>query len=162
MSSNEEVNWTRSVNVDQRGGQIILESQSLTTDGFWEINDFIVSLDNTIKEGELGAALLEALAASETDVEPLAEGQRSTPQTKKILRIAGVRSWKEFYNGNRSVSVIQNDAGDLVELTPMRNLGRRDGIDYLVDLIIRVDKVDADSIGRALREALELAPVYNG
>lgn len=44
----------------------------------------------------------------------------------------------------------------------MRNLGRRDGIDSLVDLIIRVDKMDADSIGRALREALNLAPIYNG
>jgi hypothetical protein len=64
---------------------------------------------------------------------------------RAATRSSGITSW------------IQNDAGDLVELTPMRNLGRRDGIDYLVDLIIRVDKVDADSIGRALREALDLA-----
>jgi hypothetical protein len=162
MSSNDEINWTRSVNVDQRGGQIILESQSLTTDGFWEINDSILSLNEPLADADLGAALLEALAASKTDVEPLAPGQRSTPQTKRLLKIAGVRSWKAFYTGNRSVSVIQNDRGDLIEFTPMKNLGRKDGIDYLVDLEFRVDNIDAESVGRHLREALALAPIYQG
>jgi hypothetical protein len=135
MSSNEEVNWTRSANVDQRRGQIIFASQSLTTDGFWEINDFIVSLIETASATELGETLLEALAACETDAEPLAPGQRSTPQTKRLLKIAGARSW---------------------------NLGRRGGIDYLVDLEFRVDNIDAESVGRHLREALALAPIYNG
>jgi hypothetical protein len=162
MSSNEEVNWTRSANVDQRRGQIIFASQSLTTDGFWEINDFIVSLIETASATELGETLLEALAACETDAEPLAPGQRSTPQTKRLLKIAGARSWKEFYTGSRRVSVIQNDKGDLVEFTPMKNLGRRGGIDYLVDLEFRVDNIDAESVGRHLREALALAPIYNG
>jgi hypothetical protein len=129
-----------------RCGRIILRGNCLTTIGGLACDPYL-SMDAGASDAEVGAALLRVLA--EARVTPVPTDHKAEQQ--KILRTAGVRSWKKLGEG---VCCSVTEKPHEISILPSHSNGR--GFAYLPDAIIRIAAGCApEQVGRALREGFQ-------
>jgi hypothetical protein len=135
---------------DLRGDRLIVYSSSQTEDGFWVTNGTFEILGIDPPDSELGAAVLRMLDASRPGVR--------TPDLRRIpspfapaLEALGVRSWATCARGVRHVHIERRDY--VVELTPSRNGGNKEGFVGLMGDVTRLDDPTAAALAMALGTA---------
>jgi hypothetical protein len=133
---------------DLRGDRLIVSSSSQTKDGFWISNGSFEILPADHPDEELGAAVLRMLDASRTGVRT-PDLRRSPSPFTPVLEALGVRSWAEYARGVRHVHIERRD--HVVELTPSRNGGAKEGFVGNVDLVTVLVDPTAKALGAALR-----------
>jgi hypothetical protein len=145
---------TRTADVDLRKGQYVLSSLSQTSDGFSIANGAYEVLDESVTDGELGAAVARMLDASRTGV-PTPDLRSGPSAFAPVLAHLGVRSYGAFMKGTRHVGLEQTDAGTVV--TPYRNGGAREGFVGIAEAAVQLTRPAMDELGRAVRAALDRA-----
>jgi hypothetical protein len=137
------------VNVDSRRGSLVVSSYSTTTAGFRVMNGWFVSLDDDVTDGDLGEAVLEALAHCRGGV-PVPP--RDSNPLRPLLDGVGVRNWAEYATDAKAVSV---RSGDNLQVVPTENRGSRDGFVEIPDKTLRIPPpVTAAELGKAVRDVL--------
>lgn len=142
---------TRSATLDLRRGRYLAWSSSLVVDGFWVANGTHEILDESVDDGELGAAVHRMLAASRAGVPDPHLGGGPDPFAP-VLAAFGLRGYSTYVKGTRSVNVEADD--DAVVLTPTRNGGSREGFVGLPEQAVRLTAPDPGALGAALRTAM--------
>jgi hypothetical protein len=135
--------------IDARGERLFVQSFSRTDDWLWILTAVDPPLASTIEDAALGGATVAALAGSRVGIE---RPERLDGLMAPLLRVAGVRSQRAYYEGTRSVIVHQTETGR-VEVTP--TMRRKREFLQLVDRALTVDDPTPDALGRAIRIALE-------
>ena len=146
---------TKMADVDLRQGRYVLTSLSETIDGFSVANGAYELLDESVPDGELGAAVTRMLAASRAGV-PTPDLRNGPSPLAPAYAALKVRSFRAYQKGTRHVSVAQTDAGIVV--TPSENRGR-EGFVGVPDQAIPLAQPDQAELGRAVRAALARATV---
>ena len=143
----------RKLSAYRRGEWLFVSSSSETTAGVWISAEPCVRLPVTCSDEELGEAVGKALDGSRTGV-PHPTNWNTLPDP--LLNAAGLRSWSRFSRGAVSVDVREVD-GKLT-LTPLKNLGPREGFVAadVGDLFVSLSAGSAE-IGCQLRSAFALA-----
>ncbi len=129
-----------------RADRIILHGDCLTTIGGLACDPYL-SMDRSVSDAEVGAALLRVLA--EARLTPVPTDHKAEQQ--KILRTAGVRSWSKLSEGvYRSVTQKPHE----ISILPSHSESR--GFSHLPDLTIHIaDDSTPEQVGRALREGFQ-------
>jgi hypothetical protein len=135
---------------DLRGDRLIVYSSSQTKDGFWVTNGTFEILDVGPPDSELGVAVLRMLDASRSGVRTPDLRRIPSPFTP-VLEALGVRSWAAYARGVRHVHIERQDR--VVELTPSRNGGSKEGFVGLTCDVTRLDDPTAAALATALRTA---------
>lgn len=142
---------TKSVSVDLRQGQFIVASFSKTPPGFWVVNEHFAMVEETVGDETLGQQVLAALEASNQtllDVPP--------KPTMPVMAELGLRTYSQYVKGTLSVLVALED--DVLEITPTRNEGPREGFAHLNEKRRVVANLrSAEALGAAVREAMSQA-----
>jgi hypothetical protein len=129
-----------------RAGRIVLHGSCLTTIGGLACDPYL-SMDSTVSDAELGAALLRVLA--EARLTPVPVDHKAEQQ--KVLRTAGVRSWSKLSEGvHCSVTQMPQE----ISILPSNSESR--GFAHLPEFTIRI-AVDSTpkQVGRALRDGFQ-------
>jgi len=142
----------QSVNVYKRESELIVASYSTTTAGFWVMNGWLRQVRAEADDGDLGAAIMSALDASENDIDMPAP--TSNPDAP-LLKMLGLRSYGAFMIGTQCVRVTRD--GGAMQIPPKRNGGGRDGFTELTDRTERLETPTAQRIGTAVRDGLQKA-----
>ncbi|HKX79240.1 MAG TPA: hypothetical protein VJM34_12040 [Novosphingobium sp.] len=118
--------------------------------GFWVDDADIVTLQEAVP-AEVGKAVEGALARSREGVPtPPPSADLSAP----LLAAAGVASWNTFIKTAKYVGARQN--GEVIKVTPYKNLGSKDGFDPMQDKATLLPSGDT-TLGNAVVRALEVA-----
>ena len=142
----------QSVNVYKRESELIVASYSKTTAGLWVMNGWLRQLRQETDDEGLGAVIVSALDASESDIDvPVVDPNPDAP----LLRMLGLRSYGVFMVGTQCVRV-NRDAG-AIQVTPKRNGGGQKGFTELADRTERLEKPTARQVGTAARDGLQKA-----
>ncbi len=139
--------------VSLRRGVLWVCSYDQTVDGFWVMSEVTGPLDADMDDAALGRCVLAARRSSKIGVPTPSVAELSRPAP--VVAAAGVKSYAQFIKGLRSVNITFD--GTAAEITPLSNLGARGGLVPIVDLVRRVDPLDADEIGGTVRSALNVA-----
>jgi hypothetical protein len=144
---------TRICEVHRRGTVILVTAMSRTVDGFWVVTPPHRRLDASSSAGEVGEAVAEALAGSQDGV-PNPPVRGGPLPIQPLLDLAGVKSWSTFVKGTVLARVEQERRS--ITITPLRNLGARDGFAELDDpLTLRPG--DTVELGSQVLAALDKA-----
>jgi len=138
---------SENVNVDQRGGEWFVASYSQTIPGFWQMNGWLCRLGSDSSDEAIGAAVEEALEASETGVE------RRSNAAAPLLEMVGLRTFGAYMRGTRSVGVMRD--GEAVTIEPKRNEGARGGFSPLPDRVEVIHAPSRAELGNAVRRAFD-------
>jgi hypothetical protein len=143
--------------VDQRGKDLILSSYSLTSAGFFILNDTMRRATSDIDVDRLGALVQQMLNASERLVETPSPADYPLASERHRFKLAGVRSRKAYHENCVSVYVDEANEEDSLVVVPTHNLGSRAGFEALPDLSLTVRSGGPPALGRAVRECLARA-----
>lgn len=139
--------------VFERKGKLLVQTSSRTSLGVWVLDGDVAVLAAGVPPDEIGSTVLRALARSSVVPHPTSWDHLTTG----LLSAAGVRSWRTFSKGTRSVSV---ELDNEVVVTPSRNLGAVDGFEPLSNLAIRLSAdAPVEQLGRTVRDGLEASTV---
>lgn len=140
--------------VDVRKGDVLVSTFSQTSTGAWIGTGETEKLSITSPPSLLGAAIHQALAASQTGVRHPRQDEWKGLE-ERLLKAAGVRRYSEFVKGARSVSAELDVHG--LRLVPMKNMGAKGGFVHLTDktLTLQAEATD-EEVGQAILRALEL------
>jgi hypothetical protein len=136
-----------------RTKDLLINAQSQTTTGAWILSSPVTRLGADCPNDALGAAVRAAIQGSRAGVpHPKVFKGLSDP----LYELAKVKDWLTFVKGAKCVSV-REDAGTIT-LTPMRNLGAKEGFQEEPPSALSVaDSATPDALGEALRAALARA-----
>lgn len=124
----------------ERKGALFVTAAHKTKAGFWIDDDRVDRVDRSTPD-DLGRAIEAALARSLKDVfTPPATVRLDKP----LLQAAGVSSWATFMKASKHVSVALD--GDVLTITPHRNLGGKGGFEPQPELQVELP-VSASSLG---------------
>lgn len=136
-----------------RSGSFYIGPLSETTAGAWIPVEPCMRLRVSCTDAELGEAVVAALPWSRKQV-PHPTDWKNLPDP--LLDAAKLRSWATFSKGALSVDVQESD-GQLT-LTPLKNLGPREGfVGADAGELVVSTREGATEIGRELRRAFALA-----
>lgn len=96
--------WRGAADVYERGGTYYIHGDAVTTKRMHATAEPFLALADSVSDDELGATVLEVIAATRFDVphpSPAEERHLIDP----LLRLAGVRSYRAFTQGARYVSI---------------------------------------------------------
>ena len=131
----------------ERKGALFVTAAHRTIAGFWIDDERVETLDRPMPE-DLGRAVEAALARSQDGVAtPSPEARLDKP----LLRAAGVSSWATFMKLSKHVSV--SLVGDVLKITPYRNLGGKEGFEPQPDVAVAFP-ASASTLGAKLTEML--------
>jgi hypothetical protein len=121
------------------------------------INGWVQTAPGSVPDSTVGQLARAALSVSREDA-PFPDFRNDPiPELRKLLDLAGAKSYGQYVRGTRSVRVALDDIEPGFVITPFRNQGR-DGFTPMTEqrsnLAASTD--DAD-LGIAIRAALELA-----
>lgn len=140
----------KSVEVYERKGTLFVSPSHRTQAGFWIGDEDVTALSEPTPD-EVEAAVKSALIRSKDDVP-------TPPPTAKLggslLRAAGVSSWATFMNLSKLVAVHEQE-GEW-QITPHRNLGRKEGFEPCKDQEVTL-ACSAGGLGQAVLESLQSA-----
>jgi hypothetical protein len=143
--------------VDRRGRKIFVTSYSQATRSTI-INGWIEVVDRSLNDAALGKVVRAALAQSQRGVPFPDFGKGDTPELRKLLDVAGVRSYSAYVRGVRSVRVALDDEEPGFVIIPFKNEGAQGGFIPLMNETMRADAaVEDGSLGEVVRVALERA-----
>lgn len=140
------------MNVYKRESELIVASYSKTTAGLWVMNGWLRQLHREADDEGLGAVLVSALDASESEIEvPVVDPNPDAP----LLRMLGLPSYGVFMVGAQCVRV--NRDGGTIHVTPKRNAGGWKGFTELTDRTEQLETPTPQRIGTAVRDGLQKA-----
>ncbi len=139
----------RCVGVFLRGNSFFIEAISHTIDGIGVTEDVRLSVPCTAADDALADAILEQLARSRTGI---LGPPPSSDLVKSLLKIANVKSWRQFVEGARFAEV--EDDGVVFTIVPFRNLGAKDGFRPVHERAARIPADARHELGAATRAIL--------
>ena len=110
----------RYANIYERSGRVFGRSEDKTVAGYHFAQDNVMALNATDHTG-IGAALKAALEASRESVPIPPRHAMAADAPSALYLAAGVRTWREFAKGAKSISVHQGDGQ--IKLVPWKNEG---------------------------------------
>lgn len=139
-------------------GRVFIQPYSFTENGFRIGDGLPMVLPDLANSDRLGAALTEALNASNQRALP-ARDLRADPPDREFLAWLGVRTYSQYMRGVRSVSLraIYDQVVADVTITPSRNAGPGGGFTAIADEQISVMYESPEQLGRAVQEAMAKA-----
>jgi hypothetical protein len=148
----------RLASVDSRVGRLFVASYSATAPGTFIAGDWVAACDDPVEDGVLGNLVRHALAASRSGVPYPDFSKGLLPGGRKLLKLADVKSEKQYIQGTQHVDVYGEDGNPNLLVTPYRNGGRRTGFTEMPDHVITLAvDVSDDELGAAVRSALAVA-----
>lgn len=123
----------------------LVVSMSQTTYGVWAANFGVIRLPSACTDEQLGDAVLEMLAQSQTRMPHPSDWSEFN---RRYLDSLGVKNLNKFEADSKLISV-ESD-GSRLTLTPNRHRGRQHGYEPLKSKIVVTD-VNAAAVGRAVR-----------
>ncbi len=144
------------VEVDRRGDEILVFSQSQTTDRFWVTNGFLRRLPSDTGAGNLADVVREALAASEQGIAVPPPAERPFDQ---FLPTLGVPSYAAYVIDTVAVMVEleQTDDGETVYVDPQQHSADGPGFEPLPDAATELSAPSAQQLSEAIIAALQTA-----
>lgn len=141
-------------------GRVFVEVYSQPHDGpAWVLDGLPFVLQSAPDAKALGKAVLDALERSTYDVIP-APDPRNNPMVKQLLEWAGVRNWKAYTKGSKSVDVDSRYAvapPATVDLTPKERDSDGGYTPIMEEHRVDVAFAGAEELGRLVQEALKVA-----
>jgi hypothetical protein len=141
---------TKSVSLYKRRDAIHVSASHKTQAGFWIDDDGVVTLVSP-QPASVWDAVKSALALSR---EGVPTPRSSVDLTVPLLTAAGVASWSTFVKAAQYVGIRQD--GDMIKITPYKNLGSKEGFAPIQDKAVSLLSGDS-GLGVALVRALEVA-----
>jgi hypothetical protein len=143
---------TQHVVLDARADRsLILQTYSRTTDWLWLGTGTPSRLDDSVTDDELAAAINAALDRSQTEIE---RPEKLDKLMEPVLRVAGVRSQRAYYEGTRSIGITQEDDGS-IEVAPSRRRNRE--FITILDEVISLQDPDPSALVAAIRRAIAIS-----
>jgi hypothetical protein len=141
--------------VYRRGTTCFIQTSSRTTAGLWRADGpcEVLSADD---EGGLGESTLRALGRSREGLrQPLRSEYKGFGDFEYTLKAAGTPTWAAFVKGAHSVTVQKADGS--LRLTPMRNMGAKDGFAPMTDRSLSMPaESEPSQVGATLLRLLTL------
>lgn len=140
----------RSASIFLRKKDLLIHAQSQTTTGAWILVSPVTRLDAACPNDILGAAALAVLRSSRTGVP---HPKVFTGLADPLFKAAKVKDWATFVKAARCARL--NEDGGVISVTPMRNLGARQGFEEDPRFTsIPADSTTPEGLGAAVRAAL--------
>jgi hypothetical protein len=140
-------------------GRIFIEVYSQPHSGAWVIDGLPVVLQSVDDAKALGQAVLDALERSTYDVIP-APDHRNNPMVKELLAWAGVRTWKAYTKGSKSVGLYSRYSiapPATVNITPEQRDSDGGYTPIMEEHRVDVAFAGAEDLGVLVQEALKVA-----
>jgi hypothetical protein len=132
-----------------RRGRIFVHASSRTTEGVWISSEPYETLAITCSDEELGAIAKVALENSRGGV-PHPRDWKTL--LEKFLQQAGVKSWSTFVKGATCADI--KDNGEHITVTPMKNLGPKEGFLAEESKKVIVERNSNSAVGAVVRGVL--------
>lgn len=146
--------------VNSRGGRLFVTSYSATASGgtYVQDDDWVETTDEPVEDRALGKLVRSALAASRADVPYPDFSKGPLPGRRKLLKLAGAKSERQYARGTRHIAVYWEDGNSPLIVKPYRNGGPRDGFSEMPEQVISLHVGSSDAeLGTAVRAALIVA-----
>jgi hypothetical protein len=105
----------RQAEVNARGGHLFVMSYSTTAHGTFVQGDELVEVpDGQREDGSLGRLVRDALVASRSGVPYPDFSKDPLPERRKLFKLVGVRSEKQYIQGTRVVGIYEEDENPTV------------------------------------------------
>ena len=138
------------VGIYERRGTLFISPYHKTETGFWVGDEEIVMVDS----GDFSAIAGAVIAALSKSREGVSTPERDFDPTASLLNAAGVASFSAFAKSAKSLTV--ELVNGILEITPDKYKGSRDGFVPMIEKTIRTGKGDKN-LGKAVVEALNIA-----
>lgn len=138
----------KSCQVYARGNEFFVVGQARTVPGFWISWPPFTKVPQDAPE--LGALVLAVLDATAYNV-PAPNFRTEPSPLTPVYGLAGVKSWRAFVKGAELVGIELAD--EQLSLTPMMNMGSREGFGYPEpERIVRTSEADPVAIGQLIKD----------
>lgn len=136
----------------ERRGSVFIVPALQTEDGLWIEQGPCTKLPSQSHPADIGRAVLEALSHSGRII-PHPTEWKSVDEDNPILQAAGIKRWRTFQKGARTVDI--GLYGERLMLTPTRGEGPK-GFAHLSDDVVLPATSTAIEVGDAIKRALTL------
>ena len=139
------------VAVNRRVDEMVVYAMSKTDAGFWIMNGHYVVLSVPVSSEGIGRTVADALGRSEQGV-PTPSPHGNDPFTS-VMRALGVRNYRQYLAGARSVVVEQ--VGTVIAVIARKNTGARNGFVELPETACELVTPTNGELGSCVLATLE-------